>query len=130
MDSTAEEYATMSSLPLIDFTPWTSNAPQEDRLKAAHDLVDGCRRAGFVYISNHGVPEAMVEEAFAWAKKFFDLPREDKMKVERDSLAFRGYNSTGVQRVPRVLRVRGGDPTAEGWLPDYNVRPQSVKQRR
>jgi isopenicillin N synthase-like dioxygenase len=122
MGSIAEEFSATPSLPLIDFTPWTSNGSQEQRMKAARELVNGCRRAGFVYISNHGVPEAMIEEAFARAKKFFDLPPEEKMKVERDSLAFRGYNPTGVQRVPRTLRVRGGDPTVGGYSPDYNVR--------
>ncbi len=45
----------------------------------ARDLVDACRRVGFVYIINHGVHDDLLSQAFGWSKKLFDLPKEKKM---------------------------------------------------
>ena len=111
------------SLPVIDFSPWTFAGSPGQRLEVAHELVEACRRTGFVYIANHGVAPSLVEEAFAWSKKMFDLPTDDKMQAQhtQDSAVFRGYNPLGVQRVPMTLRVRGGYPSITGFSPDFNV---------
>lgn len=111
------------SSPVIDFSPWTSGASHDQRLKVGRELVETCHQKGFAYISNHGVAPSLVEEAFAWSKKLFDLPLEDKMQAKRgeDSVAFRGYNVLGVQKVPLALQVRGGDPSIKGFSPDFNV---------
>ncbi|KAJ9603591.1 hypothetical protein H2200_011777 [Cladophialophora chaetospira] len=108
--------------PVVDFSPWTSGASLDQRLQIGRKLVETCHQKGFAYISNHGVAPSLVEEAFAWSKKFFDLPIEDKMQVKRgeDSVAFRGYNVLGVQKVPLALQVRGGDPSIKGFSPDFN----------
>ena len=111
------------SLPLVDFSAWTSTGSSARRLEVAHDLVEACRRTGFVYISNHGIAPSFVKEAFSWSKRFFDLPLEEKIQAQRDqsTAIFRGYNSPGLQKVPLTLSVRGGDPDITGFSPDYNV---------
>ena len=121
--SVLNQEAKSPSLPVIDFSAWTSGGSSGQRLEVAHDLVEACRRTGFVYISNHGIAPSLVEEAFKRSKEMFDLPTEDKNHALRtpDSAAFRGYNAIGVQQVPLTLRVRGGDPTITGFSPDFNV---------
>lgn len=110
-------------LPIIDFTPWSSEESSAQRLEVARELVEACRKTGFVYISNHGVAPSLVKDAFAWSKRFFNLPFEEKMQAEhkQESGIFRGYNPPGNQRVPLTLRVRGGDPSVKGFSPDWNV---------
>lgn len=66
------------SIPIVDFAKWHGGGPH-DREQVAGELVDACRRGGFVYIINHGVQEDVLEEAFGWSKKLFDLPTEKKM---------------------------------------------------
>ena len=114
------------TFPVIDFSPWTSGISSAQRSEVARELVGACRKTGLVYISNHGVTPALVEEAFAWAKKFFDLPIADKMQVRhpKDSAIFRGYNPVGAQQVPLTLQVHGGDPDIKGMSPDFNVSPK------
>ena len=111
------------SLPLIDFSAWTSADSSARRLEVAHDLAEACRRTGFVYLSNHGISPSLVQEAFSWSRRFFDLPLEQKLEAQRDQTTaiFRGYNRPGLQRVPLTLRVRGGDPGVQGFSPDFNV---------
>lgn len=114
------------SLPTIDFSAWTSTSSPARRLEVARELVEACRRTGFVYLTNHGVDPLLVKDAFVWSKQFFELSLEEKTQAERDrsTAIFRGYNAPGLQRVPLTLRVRGGDPDITGFSPDYNVRPK------
>ncbi|KAG4437466.1 hypothetical protein IFR05_007048 [Cadophora sp. M221] len=58
-------------IPIIDFAPWTEPSSPEERQKVAHDLVEACHKTGFVYIENYGITAPMVDEAFAWSKKFY-----------------------------------------------------------
>lgn len=70
--------ATKSSIPVVDFGAW-SNGSSEQKQKIAKELTDAARGVGFVYIINHGVPDDVLEQAFGWSKKLFDLPHEKKM---------------------------------------------------
>jgi isopenicillin N synthase-like dioxygenase len=65
-------------LPVIDFVRWLKGSP-EDKKAVARDLAEACRSVGFVYVINHGVTPELLEEAFSWSKKLFDLPEEKKM---------------------------------------------------
>ncbi|KAE9379596.1 oxidoreductase-like protein [Stipitochalara longipes BDJ] len=103
-------------IPVVDFSPWTSSGSKESRLKAAKELVKACHETGVVYISNHGIPESNVAEAFQWMQKFFALPDEKKMEVVRppETLTFRGYQKVGAERAP----VLEGEKRAD--VPDHN----------
>lgn len=65
-------------LPVIDFSRWLKGSPEEKK-EVAKDLAEACRGVGFVYIVNHGVTPELLDEAFGWSKKLFDLPEEKKM---------------------------------------------------
>lgn len=80
-----------ASLPVIDVSGLTS-ADARDRKAVAAQLRAACLDKGFFYISNHGVPEALVEQVFAQAAAFFALPAEQKATVDKSkSKANRGY---------------------------------------
>ena len=71
-----------SDIPLIDFALFLSTTSTEtERLTTAKELVAACHDVGFVSIANHGVPSALLSEAFEWSKRLFDLEIEEKMKA-------------------------------------------------
>jgi isopenicillin N synthase-like dioxygenase len=116
--------AATSSLPIVDFSVWTSEGTPLERLTIAKELVTACHETGFVHIRNHGVSQRTLDSAFAWTKKFFDKSHEKKMEAEKpsESIAFRGYIRQGVQKAVQVL---DGDKEAVQNLrtvPDFNVR--------
>ncbi|KAK7307771.1 hypothetical protein VNO77_41127 [Canavalia gladiata] len=69
------------SLPIIDLS-------SPDHLSNAVSIRQACIECGFFYIVNHGVEKDSVK-AFDECRRFFSLPLEEKMKLERKE--HRGY---------------------------------------
>ncbi|KAJ3330736.1 hypothetical protein HDU76_004999 [Blyttiomyces sp. JEL0837] len=90
-------------IPIIDFGKFLHGSPS-DRLETAKSLVDAYKSVGFIYLSNHGIPEEQIETVFAESKGFFDLPMDEKEKLPWDSPeANRGYSSPGREKVTQLL---------------------------
>lgn len=84
------------AVPVVDLAPLLASS--ETGLKrVASELGRACRGIGFFYIVNHGIPEAVVADAFAASARFFALPAEVK---ERVSLAtgMSNYGYVGIGR--------------------------------
>jgi len=94
-----------SGIPIIDFARWTPDAKPEERVAIANELVEACRRVGFVYVINHGVSPELLKEAFGWSKKLFDLKQEEKLQAPHpDGFAVhRGYSWPGLEKVSQVI---------------------------
>src|SRR6185503_10485498 len=84
-------------IPVVDLSGTFSD--EEEPLKAvAWEIHKACRDTGFFYISNHGIREALIEAQFASAKRFFDLPLEDKLAVHlKRSKSAAGYAPIAAQ---------------------------------
>ncbi|KNG86630.1 gibberellin 20-oxidase [Aspergillus nomiae NRRL 13137] len=67
-------------IPIVDFSSWKNTQDQASRLRTAQELVKACQTVGFVYIINHSLSESVLNEAFDWMKRLFNLPEEEKMK--------------------------------------------------
>ncbi|KAF4304669.1 Isopenicillin N synthase [Botryosphaeria dothidea] len=106
--------ATKSSIPVVDFGAW-SNGSSEQKQKIAKELTDAARGVGFVYIINHGVPDDVLEQAFGWSKKLFDLPHEKKMLAPHPPgpNVHRGYSWPGLEKVSQYIHKDGEDSDAE-----------------
>jgi isopenicillin N synthase-like dioxygenase len=53
---------------------------------------------GFFYVADHGVPEQLIADQFAWAERFFALPEEAKRALDlHNSPARRGWEGLGAQ---------------------------------
>ena len=63
----------MAQVPLLHM-----GAQDSDPDAFAASLGESFERFGFAMVSNHGVPEDVVERAWAMTKAFFDLPEETK----------------------------------------------------
>jgi len=80
------ERADFDAVPLIDFAAMHTNDAQA-KSRVAGQLRDACINIGFFYISNHGVPQSLVDAMFEMAPRLFDLPLSEKMRwhVKRSS---------------------------------------------
>lgn len=103
-----------AALPIIDFSKWLKGSPEEKK-KNAQELAQACREVGFVYVINHGVSQDLLEEAFGWSKKLFDLPEEQKMLAPHPPgpNVHRGYSWPGLEKVSQYVHKEGEDSDAE-----------------
>jgi isopenicillin N synthase-like dioxygenase len=87
----------MAAIPVIDL------AAGDAAVAAA--VRGACETAGFFYIVNHGVPEALVRDQFAWAERFFELPLDAKQAVALSkSAARRGWEGVGSQTLDEAAK--------------------------
>ena len=77
--------------PVIDFSDYLSG-DQKRMEHCATQIREACTNEGFFQIVNHDIPLSLQKEIFKMSKKFFDLPLEEKMKVDKSLNSYnRGY---------------------------------------
>ena len=76
------------TVPVIDLTAWRDGS---DRVRVAEAVGKACREIGFLVITGHGVPDAVIEQARGAALDFFRLPDERKCRWQAHDDAYRGY---------------------------------------
>ncbi|KAJ3104791.1 hypothetical protein HDU97_008859 [Phlyctochytrium planicorne] len=91
------------TIPVVDFGRYLiGNA--NDKAAAAKEVVDAFTKVGFVYLANHGIPDAMLKGVFDKSKAFFNLPLEEKIKIAWETPeSNRGYVSPGREKVTQLL---------------------------
>jgi isopenicillin N synthase-like dioxygenase len=76
---------------VIDVAPYLAGGPA-GKARVADQVDAACRETGFLVITGHGVPERLIAEVDRVARDFFDLPRDEKMLVQRPAKdVTRGY---------------------------------------
>lgn len=71
---------------------------ETDRASFVADLGAAYREFGFVGVTNHGIPKALMDRAYATFQEFFALPVETKMKYHvPGGGGARGYTGFGVE---------------------------------
>jgi isopenicillin N synthase-like dioxygenase len=112
-----------NNLPLIDISPLSSSSKNE-RLAVADALHDACRNYGFFYCTGHGVPQALTRTVLQQARAFFNLPLEQKLKLDKSgSPCNRGYENLGNQTLqPGALPDR-----KEGYYIGEEVSPDDPR---
>jgi len=101
---------TAGSVPIIDISGYRSGAPAEKR-RVANLIDEACRTIGFLVVSGHGVPDAVVERADRATRAFFDLPATAKSAYAPDgSGAYRGYHALESNAIAYSLDDREAPP--------------------
>ena len=97
------------SIPIVDLAPFSSKGSEESKQKAAKALYSACHDLGFVQITGHGVSKSLLDEAFDWSKRLFDLSHEDKMKAPHPDgpIPHRGYSHPGLEKVYSKAELAG-----------------------
>ncbi|MEZ5754554.1 MAG: 2-oxoglutarate and iron-dependent oxygenase domain-containing protein [Paracoccaceae bacterium] len=77
-------------IPVVDLAPLLDGS---DRMAVARQIRWALSNAGFLHVRNHGIPEALIDDLFDVARRFFDLPMSDKMALHmgQSGVALRGY---------------------------------------
>jgi isopenicillin N synthase-like dioxygenase len=92
MDEKGKQAMTLQTVPVIDISPFLAGTPEGKR-KVATEVGNACRDIGFLVITGHGVRDTLIQQTYNTARAFFDLPEEEKMKVERPAPdQVRGYS--------------------------------------
>jgi isopenicillin N synthase-like dioxygenase len=93
-------------IPVLDVGRWLSGAPGALE-ELAPVVARTCEDTGFLVVTNHGVPQWLIDECFAASASFFALPHEQKLALRVGELNI-GYMPPGGQtiRTSRVADVR------------------------
>src|SRR5690242_1017506 len=67
-------------------------------------LIGAARSVGFFYVQNHGVPQELIDRAYALSRRFFALPEEAKQRVRINAI-HRGFLAIGGARMYETARV-------------------------
>src|SRR6266699_1904610 len=68
------------TIPILDLGPYLAGEPAAEH-RLADELRRACEQIGFYFIVNHGVPQALIDRAFAATARFHAQPLAAKMKL-------------------------------------------------
>ncbi len=93
----------IDKIPVIDVSKLRSGTP-ENALAVALKIRQAAEDVGFFYISNHGIPEAVIKQAYSAAKSFFNLPKKlkDSVKINDNH---HGYLSVGEAKMEQAEKI-------------------------
>lgn len=90
-----------SIIPVIDIAPLRDGSDPRGVAAALHRA---SREVGFLYVSHHGIPEALIEATRCAALTFFGLPEAEKGRVAVSD-RHRGYLARGGARMQAGARA-------------------------
>ena len=80
-----------NDIPVIDIDGLFSAHPA-DRQRVADAVGEACEKVGFLYITNHRIPEAAITGAHDAMAAFFALPLAEKLALDINNIQrHRGY---------------------------------------
>lgn len=88
-------------IPIIDLGPLLDGT---DETSVAERLVWAATEVGFIYVRNHGIDEAVIDQARAAGLEFFRAPLESKLEVS-SNIHHHGYLRPGATRMYDDARV-------------------------
>jgi isopenicillin N synthase-like dioxygenase len=98
---------TLIQIPVIDFQPFLGQESEAAQRAVSRGIFCACHEIGFFYLTNHGVPQSLIDQLFDQSKWLFSQPFEEKQKLAwSDAFSNRGY--VGVER-ERLDETKPGD---------------------
>jgi isopenicillin N synthase-like dioxygenase len=107
-----KDYAAAASMiPVIDYGPYFAGEPGAlDHL--VPQVRQACEQVGFFYAAGHGVDDAIVDRAFAAARRFHALPLDDKLALR--------LNENNIGYLPVNASVQGASTVHKATRPNQN----------
>ena len=95
-------------IPVIDFSPAFSGPP--GGLEAvARQVKRASESVGFFYLAGHGVPDAVVDAAFAASRELHALPEPEKLRLK--------LNENNIGYLPVNQSIQGASTVPQGHPP-------------
>ena len=93
----------VDKIPVIDVSKLRSGT-SETAHAVALKIRQAAEEVGFFYITNHGIADAVIKQAYSAAKDFFSLPKKlkDSVKINANH---HGYLSVGEAKMEHAERV-------------------------
>ncbi|CCX04339.1 Similar to 1-aminocyclopropane-1-carboxylate oxidase; acc. no. Q76NT9 [Pyronema omphalodes CBS 100304] len=96
--------ATFESIPILDYSLSRSPSTKQQFLD---ELKHALLQTGFLYLSNTGIDETLLFEVQGYCKRFFELPEEEKRRLEmKNSPHFLGYSRLGNEITKHCIDYR------------------------
>jgi len=76
------------------------------RRRVASDVNSACTDIGFLIVTGHRVPAALIEEMRSVSRQFFDLPTDEKLRQRMPADRYRGYIALATRPLPTALTSR------------------------
>lgn len=108
-------------IPVIDIAPLRDGSDAGSIAKALHAASTGL---GFIYVTGHGISEAMIDAARDAAYGFFRAPPEQKEQV-RVSGAHRGWLGRGGAKMQDDAKADLKESFIWGWQDDSGTLPDA-----
>lgn len=103
------ERVALDALPVIDIGPLLHGTPA-DRQAVAARIAAACRDIGFFAITNHDVPDELVQRTFTLCREFFALPEAAKAEIAIERSAnHRGWFRVGGENLDPAKQTYAGD---------------------
>jgi isopenicillin N synthase-like dioxygenase len=83
------------TVPIVDLGAYLDGDPAAFE-PAAEALREASETLGFYFLANHGIPQALIDRAFAETERFHSLPLERKLEVQAVNVTI-GYLPLGGQ---------------------------------
>lgn len=126
-DALRAKRQSFDKIPVVDIAPLLDG---RDPNKVAGEIGWALANAGFMYVKNHGIAEAVVENAFLKTKAFFNLPETEKTKlhVSRSGQTLRGYiepfgENTDPEKTKDLKECFDIGPESEPDCPFFGANP-------
>src|SRR5512144_2540042 len=102
------------AIPVIDFSPALRATPADpEGLEAvARQVRRASETVGFFYLAGHGVPDAVVERAFAASREFHALPLDEKMALR--------LNENNIGYLPVNQSIQKASTVHKATRPNFN----------
>ena len=82
---------TTGIVPLIDIAPFLHGGA-DDKARVAAEVNKACREIGFLVVSGHDVPNALINAMHGMSDQYFALPHWEKMRHKVPADRLRGYS--------------------------------------
>ena len=101
------------AIPVIDFSPaFRSPADPEGLEAVAREVRHASETVGFFYLAGHGVPDAVVEGAFAASREFHRMPLDEKLRLQ--------LNENNIGYLPVNQSIQRASTVHKATRPNYN----------
>lgn len=95
--TTTEHATTTNVVPLIDMAQWRSGDPDERR-RTAEEVDSALTEVGFLIVTNHGIPNELIDDVRSACDDVFALPPETKLRYRQtDGIGGPGWTPIGAE---------------------------------